>query len=44
MEAPVCEEALQESLLLAFTGLEEDLEKAYYQALDVPVATFRRAL
>jgi hypothetical protein len=44
VQAPVSEEAMQESLLFAFTRLEEDLEKAYYRSLDVSVATFRRAL
>jgi len=42
--APVSEEAIQESLLLAFTGLEEDLEKAYYKSLGVPIGEFRRAV
>ena len=44
LQAPVSEAALQESLLLAFTGLEEELEKGFHKELGVPIPVFRRAL
>ena len=40
---PPSEKYLQESLLLVFTGLEEDLAKGYQQELGVSVGAFRRA-
>lgn len=44
LQAPVSEAALQESLLLSFTGLEEELEKGFHKELGVPIPVFRRAL